>query len=201
MLAYETPEADLLTRPPRNPRTTKLVDWQLMFHAYGFVGMIEVVLSFTMSYWYLQRNGVPFSQLWFKFGVYDDGFLESVGGTTELTNRINEASSVYFITLVVLQWFNLMAVRTRRLSLFQHPPAFNKKTQNLLLFPAILASLGLAVIWLYIPKLQSTLGTTSVPVEHYFLPMALGLGLLALDELRKAGVRRWPTGVLAKMAW
>jgi sodium/potassium-transporting ATPase subunit alpha len=92
-------------------------------------------------------------------------------------------------------------VRTRRLSLFQHPPAFNKKTQNLLLFPAIVLSLGIAVIWLYIPQLQVVLGTSGVPAEYYFLPMALGLGLLGLDESRKAAVRRWPKSVLAKMAW
>ncbi|KAL1888732.1 hypothetical protein Sste5346_009357 [Sporothrix stenoceras] len=201
VLAYETPEADLLLRPPRNPRTTRLVNWQLMLHAYGFVGMIEVVLSFTMAYWYLVRRGVPFGELWLSFGNYDPDFLASVGGLDGLTSRINEASSVYFITLVVLQWFNLMAVRTRRLSLFQHPPAFNKKTQNLLLFPAIVLSLGIAVIWLYIPQLQVVLGTSSVPAEYYFLPMALGLGLLGLDEARKAAVRRYPKGLLAKMAW
>jgi sodium/potassium-transporting ATPase subunit alpha len=94
-----------------------------------------------------------------------------------------------------------MAVRTRRLSIFQHPPAFNKRTQNLLLFPAILFALGIAAFWLYIPKLQQVLGTSSVPAEHYFLPAAFGLGLLCLDELRKAAVRRWPAGVVARCAW
>ncbi len=94
-----------------------------------------------------------------------------------------------------------MAVRTRHLSIFQHPPAFNKRTQNLFLFPAIALTLGIAVIWLYIPQIQVVLSTAGVPVEHYFLPMALGLGLLCLDEGRKACVRRWPNSVLAKMAW
>lgn len=94
-----------------------------------------------------------------------------------------------------------MAVRTRHLSIFQHPPAFNKETQNLLLFPAIVLTLGVAVIWLYIPALQDVLNTSGVPVEHYFLPGALGLGLLCLDEGRKACYRRWPNSVFGKMAW
>jgi hypothetical protein len=94
-----------------------------------------------------------------------------------------------------------MAVRTRRLSIFQHPPAFNKSTQNLRLFPAIAFALCIAVFWLYIPALQNVLDTTSVPAEHYFLPAAFGLGVLSLDEARKAAVRRWPTGFLAKIAW
>lgn len=99
------------------------------------------------------------------------------------------------------QWFNLMAVRTRRLSIFQHPPAFNKDTQNLLLFPAIAFALCMAIFWLYVPPFQEVLDTSSVPAEHYFLPAAFGLGILCLDELRKAAVRRWPKGILARCAW
>ncbi|KAI2793421.1 hypothetical protein POX_b03476 [Penicillium oxalicum] len=195
-LAYEAPEADVLHRPPRDPTKTRLVDWKLMFHSYAVVGMIETICSFTMAFWYLERNGIPFSELWFKFGQLPPGLDEEFYNA-----RINEASSVYFINLVIMQWFNLMAVRTRRLSIFQHPPAFNKQTQNLYLFPAIVFSLGIAVIWLYIPSLQVVLSTSPIPVEYYFLPAALGLGLLCLDEVRKAAVRRWPEGAIAKMAW
>ncbi|KAJ5226179.1 hypothetical protein N7468_007404 [Penicillium chermesinum] len=195
-LAYEAPEADVLTRPPRHPTKTRLVNWKLMFHAYFVIGMIETALSFTMAFWYLQRNGIYFSDLWFKFGAVPPNVTEAF-----YTARVNEASSIYFINLVIMQWFNLMAVRTRHLSIFQHPPAFNKTTQNLWLFPAIVFALGISVIWLYIPSLQKTLGTSGIPAEHYFLPAALGLGLLCLDEGRKAAVRRWPRGVLAKMAW
>ncbi|CAG9947487.1 unnamed protein product [Clonostachys rosea f. rosea IK726] len=196
VLAYEKPEADLLLRPPRNPKTTKLVDWQLIFHAYAFVGTIETVSSFSMAYWYLERNGIHFRDLWFKFGELPVGIDPEY-----YQSRLNEASSIYFINLVIMQWFNLMAVRTRKLSIFQHPPAFNKDTQNLLLWPAILLTLGVAVIWLYIPPLQSVLNTAGVPIEHYFLPAALGVGLLCLDEGRKACVRRWPGGILEKMGW
>ncbi|KUL82200.1 hypothetical protein ZTR_10159 [Talaromyces verruculosus] len=196
VLAYEKPEADVLLRPPRNPRKDKLVDWKLMFHAYGVIGIIQTVCSFSMSYWYLQRNGIPFSSLWFGFGAVPAGIDEDY-----YSDKLNEASSIYFVNLVVMQWFNLMAIRTRRLSIFSHPPAFNKETQNLLLFPAIIFALGIAAFWLYIPRLQSVLDTTGVPVEHYFLPAAFGLGLLIMDEGRKAAVRRWPGGLLAKFAW
>ncbi|KAH2547145.1 hypothetical protein KXW48_006093 [Aspergillus fumigatus] len=196
VLAYEAAEADVLLRPPRKPKKERLVNWKLILQAYGVIGMLETLTSFAMAYWYLQRNGIPFSALWFKFGV-----VPANVDPDWYTARLNEASSVYFINLVVMQWFNLMAIRTRRLSIFSHPPAFNKNTQNLLLFPAILFALGIAVFWLYIPPLQRVLDTTSVPAEHYFLPAAFGMGILGLDELRKAAVRRWPHGALAKMAW
>ncbi|SPO06040.1 probable Na+/K+ ATPase, alpha subunit [Cephalotrichum gorgonifer] len=195
VLAYEKPEADVMLRRPRNPKKTHLVNWQLIFHAYAFIGMIEATCSFAMSYWYLQRKGIPFSSIWFKFGPPDGIDVDYYNA------RLNEASSIYFINLVVMQWFNLMAVRNRHLSIFQHPPLLNKRTQNLLLFPSILLSFGIAVIWLYIPALQVILSSSGVPVEHYFYPCALGLGLLTLDEARKAAVRRWPKGILAQMAW
>jgi sodium/potassium-transporting ATPase subunit alpha len=168
-----------------------------MLQAYGFIGLLETISSFAMSYWYLQRNSIPFSSLWFGYGALPP----SVQDQDLYAARLNEASSVYFVNLVVMQWFCLMALRTRRLSIFQHPPAWNKATQNLYLFPAIAFALVMAIFWLYIPKLQQTLGTTSVPAEHFFLPAAFGLGIIFLDEARKWAVRKWPTGVLAKIAW
>lgn len=96
-IAYEKPEADVLTRPPRNAKKDRLVDWKLILQAYGFIGIIETTLSFTMSYWYAQRRGVPFSTLWFGFGQ------TAAGLTSDEQNLIlNEASSIYFVNLVVM---------------------------------------------------------------------------------------------------
>ncbi|KAH9219783.1 hypothetical protein DL95DRAFT_358479 [Leptodontidium sp. 2 PMI_412] len=196
VLAYETPEADVLLRKPRKPRTDRLVDWQLIVQAYGFIGVIETLCSFTMSYWFLERQGIPFSNLWFKYGKLPDTI-----DPDHAASQYNVASSIYFINLVVMQWFALLALRTRRLSIFQHPPLFNRLTQNWYLFPAMAFALVMAIFWLYVPKFQSVLGTTEVPVEHFFFPAAFGIGILFLDEARKWGVRRWPGGILDKCAW
>jgi sodium/potassium-transporting ATPase subunit alpha len=149
-----------------------------------------------MGYWYAQRKGIPFSTLWFGFGN-----MPADMSPATFTTILNQASSIYFVNLVVMQWFNLMAVRTRRLSILQHPPLFKKETSNYFLFPAIIFSLLVAVFWLYVPKFQDVLGTTTVPVAHWFLPMGFGMGILLLDEGRKFWVRRWPGGVMGKGAW
>lgn len=94
-----------------------------------------------------------------------------------------------------------MAIRTRRLSIFQHPPAFNKATQNLYLFPAIIFAFVIAIFFLYTKPIQAAVGTTSVPVEYFFLPMTFGLAILFMDEARKWAVRKYPRGLLAKIAW
>jgi sodium/potassium-transporting ATPase subunit alpha len=52
-LAYEKPEADLMLRPPRNPKKDRLVNTRLIFHAYFFVGLLQCFLSFTMAFWYV----------------------------------------------------------------------------------------------------------------------------------------------------
>lgn len=167
-----------------------------MLQTYGFIGVIETTASFAMSYWYLQRKGIPFSALWFKYGVLPDNIDADYAAA-----RLAEASSIYFVNLVVMQWFNLLAVRTRRLSIFQHPPLFNKRTQNWYLFPAMAFALVMAIFWLYVPKFQSVLSTSQVPAEHFFLPATFGIGILFLDEARKWGVRKWPNSFLAKCAW
>ncbi|KAF4839603.1 Sodium/potassium-transporting ATPase subunit alpha-A [Colletotrichum siamense] len=195
-MAYEAPEADVLLRKPRVPGKDRLVDWQLVVQAYGLVGVLETLASFAMSYWYLERNGIKFTDIWFSFGN-----LPSNIDPDFYQQKLNVASSIYFVNLVVMQWFNLLAVRTRRLSLFQHPPIGNKRTQNWYLFPAVLFALVMVFFWLYVPEFQSTLGTAIVPVEYWFLPMTFGLGILLIDETRKYAVRRWPDSVFAKTAW
>ncbi|GAB7352874.1 hypothetical protein MBLNU459_g3471t1 [Dothideomycetes sp. NU459] len=190
-IAYEKPEADVLNRPPRNAKKDRLVDWKLILQAYGFIGVIETTLSFTMAYWYAQRRGLAFGDLWFGFGA-----TPSSMDSDTMTAILNEASSIYFVNLVVMQWFNLLAIRTRRLSLLQHP-----LWRNFYLLPAIIFAFVIAIFFLYVPKFHGVLGTTTVPVENWFLPMAFGIGLFLLDEARKWAARKYPTGFIARIAW
>ena len=68
-----------------------------MFHSYAFIGMIETVCSFSMAFWYLRRRGLQFSDFWFKFGEVPPNV-----DTDYYTASVNEASSIYFINLVVM---------------------------------------------------------------------------------------------------
>lgn len=196
VMAYEKPEADVLLRRPRNVKKDKLVDWKLLFHAYIFLGLQETVCSFAMAYWYAQRKGVAFSVLWLGYGEYPPSY-----DRTYVAQVLAEASSIYFVNLVIMQWFNLLSTRTRRLSIFQQPPAFNKATQNLWLFPAILFSLVVIFVFLYIPGLDVAIGSSRIPVEYFFFPIAFGFFMLFTDEVRKYFVRKCPKGFLARIAW
>lgn len=86
-----------MLRPPRNPKKDKLVDWKLLLQAYGFLGFQEAFASFAMAYWYAQRRGVPFGTLWFGYGAIPSGLSND-----SVTSVLNEASSIYFVNLVVM---------------------------------------------------------------------------------------------------
>lgn len=68
-----------------------------MLQSYGFIGVIETLSSFAMSYWYLQRSGISFGDLWFKYGAAVPG-----KDADYVSQKLNEASSVYFVNLVVM---------------------------------------------------------------------------------------------------
>ena len=97
VLSYEKPEADVLLRRPRNIKKDRLVNWQLVVHAYGFLGVMETLASFAMSYWYLQRKGIRFSDLWLSYGD-----LPSSIDPDYYQQHLNVASAIYFVNLVVM---------------------------------------------------------------------------------------------------
>ncbi|KAI0735310.1 sodium-potassium ATPase [Earliella scabrosa] len=185
-LCLEKPESGLLERPPRNVKTERLADWRLLLQAYGFLGVLESLCAMSMSFWYLQRNGVPFTNLALGFGDWP-------GLDDELLFR---AQSVFFFTLVLMQWGNLFATRGRKLSIVQHTPLSNPYT-----FAAAAVALCIGIFFHYVPWFQNVFQTRPIPVEFFFIPITFGLGLLLLDEARKLLVRQYPKSILAKVAW
>jgi sodium/potassium-transporting ATPase subunit alpha len=99
------------------------------------------------------------------------------------------------------QWFTLMAIRTRRQSLLNHPPLFRRETANYFLFAAIAFAFLIALLFLYPVRLRLVLGSAPIPAAHWFLPMGFGAAILLLDEARKYFVRKYPNGFLARIAW
>ncbi|SGY21437.1 BQ5605_C016g08237 [Microbotryum silenes-dioicae] len=190
-LCYEKPEADLLSRKPRNRKKERLADAKLICHAYFFLGIIESLTSLVGAFYFgFQRKGVPFSSLWLN---YSDAPIDP--------KMLAHAQSIYFFNLVIIQWFNLLSTRTRRLSIFSQPPWGSERTRNYRLFPAMVAALLLAVFFSTVPLLQRVLKTATPGIEYYGLPLGYGVAMLTLDEVRKAINRRYPKGLMARVAW
>lgn len=195
-LVYEQPESDILLRKPRNTKKDRLANIQVLLQAYLFVGMVLTVTSSVMAFWWLQRRGVPFSDMWLQYG----GGSVQLNNPKYFNNALYEANAVYFFSLVITQYFNLHTLRTRRLSLFQQWPYWGKG-KNLYIIPAILLSFFFALLFSYIPGVQRVFLTRGIHAEFFFLPFAWGAFILIADELRKLTVRKNPKSFVAKLAW
>jgi Ca2+-transporting ATPase len=89
------------------------------------------------------------------------------------------ARTVGFTTLVFFQLFNVFNARFYRLSAFRH---FNR---NRWLWLAILVSLVLQLLVVYVPFLQEAFSTTALSAGDWLVCMLVGSMVLWLSELKK----------------
>jgi sodium/potassium-transporting ATPase subunit alpha len=198
-LIMEKEEFDLLSLPPRNHKKDHLINLKIYTQAYLFMGVMETICAHSMFFLYMYRKaGIPFHSLIFAFEKYTDGFY---GYTEEeLTNFNNTGQCVYFVTLVILQWGNILSVRNKRMSIVQADPV-RKQRRNPWLPLAMVVSLGIAIFVTEVPFVHSWFNTAPVPIEYWLIPLGLALGILLMDELRKVVVRSFPKGPIARIAW
>ncbi|KAG0166809.1 hypothetical protein DFQ30_006764 [Apophysomyces sp. BC1015] len=199
-LMMEKPEAGLLQRPPRRPKEDRLVNFKLLLQAYGFIGLMEMLTSMFNCFLFLSMNGLPPSKVFLSFSALTDagGYMGKTAG--EITALVNTAQSVYFVNLVICQWGNVLSTRTRRLSLVQANPLWGP-SRNLYLFGAMLASLCIALIILYVPVFNIYLGTAPIPVVFWFIPFGWAAMIMVADETRKHLARTYPHSIFGKLAW
>ncbi|KAK3196310.1 hypothetical protein K4F52_000691 [Lecanicillium sp. MT-2017a] len=198
-LIMEKEEFDLLSLPPRDHKRNHLITAKIYIQAYLFTGFMETCTAHAMFFFfYWKKAGIPIRDMFFLFEGYTDGFH---GYTQEELASFNATGQcIYFVTLVILQWGNILAVRNRRLSIVQANP-FTYKRRNPWLILSLLVSLAIAVFVTEVPGIQTLFGTASVPIEFWVLPIPLAIGILGMDEIRKVLVRVFPNGPVAKIAW
>ncbi|KAJ1967195.1 hypothetical protein IWQ62_002007 [Dispira parvispora] len=221
-LMYEGPERNLLKLAPRDPNHDHLVNKRLLGHAYLFAGIMEAFFGHCMYFHYMSTYaGLSTGDLFFAFDKWRDGYH---GYTAEqLADFQYTGQCIMFISLVMCQCFgNMLSIRTRYLSLLDHPPfplnylmrlwkrhakaessdshAQSKLNGNPLMLIGWACSIGLAIIIVYLPFINHTFNTRPIPAAYFFMPVGYAMGMLLLDELRKWGVRR---GVrwLSAIAW
>jgi sodium/potassium-transporting ATPase subunit alpha len=198
-LIMEKEEFDLLTLPPRHHKKDHLINFKIYAQSYLFIGVMETITAHSMFFFYMWKYArIPVSSLFFAFEKYNDGFF---GYTeAELTNFNNTGQCVYFVTLVILQWGNLLSIRNKRLSILQADP-FRAKRRNPWLFLGALCALAIAIFVTEVHGIKRIFNTAAVPIEFWLIPLPLALGILMMDEIRKLLVRSFPKGPLARIAW
>merc|ERR1712214_170376 len=125
-MAYEEAESDIMKRMPRNPFTDKLVNERLISVAYGMIGMIQASAGFFVYLVIMAENGflpedlLGLRKYWDSAAIND--LKDSYGQEwTYRDRKILEYTchTAFFVSIVVVQWADLIICKTRKNSVFQ----------------------------------------------------------------------------------
>jgi sodium/potassium-transporting ATPase subunit alpha len=194
-LAYEKAESDIMKRKPRDPLRDKLVNQRLISMAYGQIGFIQASAGFFVYLVIMAENGFWPSRLlgirkaWDSKSVND---LEDSYGQewTYQQRKILEYTchTAFFVSIVIVQWTDLIICKTRRNSVFQQG-----MTNYFMNFGLVFETL-LAAALSYTPGLDK--GLNMYPLKFFWwLPaIPFSITILIYDEIRKAIIRKYPGG-------
>ncbi|MGV9406290.1 cation-translocating P-type ATPase [Streptomyces sp. NPDC003667] len=164
-LGAEPMEPDVMTSPPR-PRRERLFSTAVMGRIL-FLGGIQALGVCAVFFWHVHASGIPYADFTRDTPVY------------------REAITMVQAGIVVSQFFNALAVRTDRQSVFR---------AGLLSNPWLLAAgffgIGLMAAISYAPPLQAVFRTAPLAPADWAVLAAFGALLLAAEELRKWTLRR-----------
>jgi sodium/potassium-transporting ATPase subunit alpha len=189
-LIFEQPEPDLMNFPPRSVTGEHIVNLRLLFQAYLFVGLPQVIGLLTMWFWFMwQFGGFHIKELFFIFDGFKEGFHNM--HSKQLHELLYQGQCVYFVALVLVQFGNLLSTRTRRASFFTQSP-FHGAGRNVSLFIGMFMSIMFAIMVVHIPVFQYLFDTRTIPFKFWFAPLVFALYIIIMDEARKFGRRMVP---------
>ncbi|MGW4561122.1 cation-translocating P-type ATPase [Streptomyces sp. NPDC004561] len=164
-LGAEPMEPDVMNSPPR-PRQERLFSTAVMGRIL-FLGGIQALGVCAVFFWHIRASGIPYADFTKSDPVY------------------REAITMVQAGIVVSQFFNALAVRTDRQSVFR---------AGLLGNPWLLAAgcfgIGLMAAISYAPPLQAIFHTAPLSPADWAVLAAFGALLLVAEELRKWVLRR-----------
>ncbi|MEX1658447.1 cation-transporting P-type ATPase [Streptomyces pseudovenezuelae] len=163
-LGAEPPEPDVMDRPPRS-RRERLFSTAVMGRIL-FLGGIQSFGVCAVFFWHIHASGIPYADF------------------TENDTVYREAITMVQAGIVVSQFFNALAVRTDRQSVFRI---------GLLSNPWLLVAgcFGIALMAAisYVPFLQTIFNTAPLAAAEWAVLVGLGALLLAAEEARKGWLR------------
>jgi magnesium-transporting ATPase (P-type) len=170
-LGRDPAEPGIMERPPR-PRSEGVIRRPMLLRAWLFLGLIVAALSMAGFFYVLTDAG------------WHPG--QAVGAGTRLHHAYLQATTMTFLGMIFGQIGTAFAVRTHRASLLSVGVFSNRY-----LLYAIAAEIAVAAGFVYVPALQSLLGTAALPARYLVLLLPFPFIVWGADELRRLIVRRW----------
>lgn len=198
-LAYEEAEADIMLRPPRHPKKDRLVNSRLIGYAYLQIGVIQAASGFFTFFTIMGDNGFKANELWGIRADWDDAGLEEVtdsyGQQWSYDQRKDleyTCQTAFFVSIVIVQWADLLICKTRKLSIFQ------QGMKNRVLTLALFFETGLAAILVYSPGTDKGLNMRPLHFRHWFCALPFCALIFLYDECRKYFLRKYKGGFVER---
>merc|ERR1712168_1422199 len=194
-MAYEFAESDIMKRQPRNPFTDKLVNERLISMAYGQIGMIQASAGFFVYFVIMCENGFWPSTLlglrreWDSQAVND--LEDSYGQEWTYADRKKleyTCHTAFFVSIVIVQWADLIICKTRKLSVFQQ--GMKNHFMNFGLF----FETALACVLSYTPGMDKGLRMYPLKINWWLPAIPFSILIWCYYETRKFLLRRNPGG-------
>lgn len=198
-LVYEKPESDIMRRAPRNPKTDHLITKRTLFYSYVLAGLTSSLICFMAYALVFKHHGISLKNLLFST---DDGYflgppyadavddeyppVLTIGARTydavEQYAIYRQASTAWYLTLILNQFWNLFCVRTSRTSIFRQGFFSNEVA-----IYGVVTSLTIMMVAIYIPELQAPdLFASASPLGQSWLPtFVFAVWIFAVSEYMK----------------
>merc|ERR1719370_480939 len=198
-MAYEEAEADIMKRSPRNPYTDKLVNERLISITYGMIGMIQAAAGFFTYTVILAENGFWPSHLFGLRKNWDSPAINDLKDSygqewTYFQRKELELTchTAFFVTIVIVQWADLIICKTRKLSVFQ------QGMKNWFMNFGLVFETCLAIFLSYCPGMDKGLRMYPLYFNWWLPALPFSLLIFCYDESRKFLLRRNPGGWIEK---
>eukprot|EP01117_Protostelium_nocturnum_P010463 TRINITY_DN3765_c0_g3_i1.p1 TRINITY_DN3765_c0_g3~~TRINITY_DN3765_c0_g3_i1.p1 ORF type:complete len:1133 (-),score=423.25 TRINITY_DN3765_c0_g3_i1:58-3456(-) len=184
-LAYELPESNIMKRRPRNVKKDRLVSFGNLFYAYIQLGLIETIAGFCCFFYVFYSHGFTPDSLWRHRNEISDltPFIHNgvhYGEKDKSIRRmLRQGQSAYFISMVLCQAANLIACKTKVLSVFRH--GFRNHYVNL----AIPISIGLMSFLILVPFMNKFTSSLAPPSFTWVIPLPFMAFIIIHTEIIK----------------
>jgi sodium/potassium-transporting ATPase subunit alpha len=165
-LGAEKPDPGIMRRPPR-PRSERLLSWGMLLRAYLFLGPLEAIAGMAAFFFVLHGGGWQYGNV---PGIHANLYLQ--------------ATTACLSAIIAMQVVNVFLCRHPSMSAFGRG-----HRRNLLIWYGIGFELLLLLLIDYTPWGNALFGTAPLGIEVWLFIVPFGIGMLLLEELRKAVVR------------
>jgi len=209
-LAYEGKEANIMKKPPRDMNVDRLVTTKLVVFSYLQIGIVQAIAGFYTYFVVLNDYGFDPSILpWLAPGFLSENMRPIGADAGDFTSleyngqhfpikpcniktegvchvpeeALAHAQCAFFISIIIVQWADLVCCKTRELSLYQ------QGMRNGWLNFGLFCETALGALLCYIPFCHTAFGTRDLHYLHWIPAMPFMACILTYDEIRKLLMR------------